>query len=67
MKTRTKVFITLVALSFLMVLFLYGTQSYFHYKEINLASDRCYEIGGTPIIEKDFLASNYSFSCEVSN
>ncbi|SER02630.1 hypothetical protein SAMN05216362_1412 [Piscibacillus halophilus] len=65
MKTRTKVLIAIGTLSFLMVIFLYGTQSYFNYKEINLASDRCYEIGGTPIVEKDFLTSNYSFSCNV--
>ncbi|CEG25616.1 hypothetical protein [Bacillus sp. B-jedd] len=45
-------------------LFLTGSQSYFHYKEINFATDKCYEVGGSPVVETSFLALSYSFSCE---
>ncbi|WP_453996298.1 hypothetical protein [Bacillus nitroreducens] len=67
MKIRTKVFIAIGTLSLLAVVFLYGMQSYFHNKEIEFASEGCYEIGGTPIVEKDFWALGYSFSCNVND
>lgn len=67
MKTKTKVLIAVCTLSFLTVVFLIGTQSYFNNKEINFASDRCYEIGGTPKVESEFLALDYSFSCQTYN
>ncbi|WP_077214835.1 hypothetical protein [Bacillus dakarensis] len=64
MNKTIKTIITICVLSFLTVLFLVGMQSYFHYKEIDFATDECYEIDGVPKVEKDFLALNYSFSCE---
>ena len=67
MKTKTKMFILIGVLTLVTTLFLVGTQSYFHNKEINYASDKCYEIGGSPKVKSDFLALNYSFSCEVNN
>jgi len=44
-------------------LFLTGAQSYFNHKEINYASEKCYEVGGSPVVETSFLALSYSFSC----
>ncbi|WP_067729829.1 hypothetical protein [Oceanobacillus damuensis] len=67
MKIRTKIFIAIGVLSFVTVAFLISTQSYFNNKEISLASDRCYEIGGMPKVESDFLNLNYSFSCQENN
>lgn len=66
MKFRTKwVVATLCAFTVVMVMFLVGTQSYFNNKEIENASEQCYEIGGTPEVESDFLAMNYSFECHT--
>lgn len=50
----------------LMVMFLVGAQSYFSHKEINLASERCLEIGGVPQVTSGFLTINYSFSCDAN-
>ncbi|MGC8231061.1 hypothetical protein ACP2W0_18960 [Pseudobacillus badius] len=44
--------------------FLITAQSYFHHKEIKEAGKGCLEQGGTAVVEKSFLALNYSFSCE---
>lgn len=64
MKIRTKMIIAISVLSFVAVAFLISTQSYFNNKEISLASERCYDIGGMPKLESDFLHLNYSFSCQ---
>lgn len=66
MKSKKKIFLGIGAFSFLTVVFLIGTQSYFNNKIINLASDGCYEIGGSPKLERDFFAINYSFSCQIN-
>ena len=65
MKKNMKLLITLCVLTLLTIVFAIGTQSFFSNKEINLASDKCYEAGGTPTVESSFLAVNYSFSCQV--
>ncbi|GAA0289011.1 hypothetical protein GGQ92_002357 [Gracilibacillus halotolerans] len=67
MKTKTKMFILIGILTLVTVLFLIGTQSYFNNKEIELATDKCYEIGGTAKVKMDLLSLSYSFSCEVDN
>ena len=67
MKTKTKMFILIGILTLVTVFFLIGTQSYFNNKEIKLATDKCYEIGGTAKVKMDLLALSYSFSCEVDN
>ncbi|WP_240377959.1 hypothetical protein [Bacillus piscicola] len=67
MKNRNKLIILIGTLSFVMVAFLISTQSYFNSKEIRLASDRCYEIDGTPKVQADSLNLSYSFSCEKNN
>lgn len=65
-KVRTKwVVLALCSLTIVMGIFLLGMQSYFNNKEIENASDQCYEIGGTPKVESDFLAMNYSFECHT--
>jgi hypothetical protein len=47
------------------VAFLTIESSYFNTKEINLASTRCYEIGGEVILEiHNNLTSEYSFECK---
>ncbi|MGR9049530.1 hypothetical protein ACQ4XT_12975 [Halobacillus faecis] len=67
MNDRTKwMVLTLCTLTMIMGIFLVGTQSYFNIKEINNASDQCYEIGGTPEVESDFMAINYSFECHTA-
>jgi hypothetical protein len=66
MNSKTKwVIAALGTLTVVMVIFLIGTQSYFNKKVIKNASDQCFEIGGTPAVESDFLAVNYSFKCET--
>lgn len=67
MKIRTKMLVAIGVLSFVMISFLVSTKSYFNNKEIGLANDKCYEIGGMPKVESDFLTLNYSFSCEENN
>lgn len=67
MKIRTKMLIAIGALSFVMIAFLVSAKSYFNNKEISLANDRCYEIGGMPKVESDFLTLNYSFSCQENH
>ena len=67
MSSGKKVLLMISVLSFLMIIFLFGTKSYFNHQIITLANDRCYEVGGTPVVEKDMWAINYSFSCEEAN
>ncbi|SET63946.1 hypothetical protein SAMN05216389_11826 [Oceanobacillus limi] len=65
MKERTKILIASIGMSlFISVLSLICAQSYFNSKEIRLASDRCYEVGGLPKVSSDYLHLNYSFSCQ---
>lgn len=45
--------------------FLIATQSYFHTKEIKMASEGCYDIDGDVVLETSFLNLSYSFSCEA--
>lgn len=67
MNTKNKVLMTaIIGFSLVMVVFLVGVSVYFNTKEINNASERCYEIGGMPTVETSFLTINYSFSCEVT-
>ncbi|RHW41532.1 hypothetical protein D1B31_07360 [Neobacillus notoginsengisoli] len=61
MKKKT---IGLIAVAAFVIVFLTGSQSYFNYKEINFATDKCLEIGGSPVVQSSFLALNFSFSCE---
>lgn len=67
MKTNIKSVITIGVLSLLAVVFIFGTQVFFNNKEINNFSEKCYENGGTPKVERDFLSLNYSFSCPKNN
>ena len=47
------------------VAFLTIASSYFNTSEINLASTRCYEIGGEVILEiHNNFTSEYSFKCK---
>ncbi|WP_153462047.1 hypothetical protein [Sediminibacillus terrae] len=39
--------------------------SVMNHLQINNAANQCVEIGGNPIVEKDLLAFNWSFSCDV--
>ena len=64
MKTNTKWLLIVGGLTILMVTFLIGTKSYFNNKEINLASEKCFERDGNPVVDMDSLALNYSFSCD---
>ena len=64
MKFKTKVYLSAAALVVLMSIFLVATKSYFNNKEINVASDQCYEKGGQPNVSMTALTLNYSFSCE---
>ncbi|MCP3030916.1 hypothetical protein LF817_06120 [Halobacillus sp. A1] len=66
MSLNKKVLLSLIAFSIVVAIFLIGTHSYFNYKIINYASDRCYEEGGVPDVEQSFLAWNYSFNCDIS-
>ncbi|KGR80828.1 hypothetical protein CD31_22280 [Lysinibacillus boronitolerans JCM 21713 = 10a = NBRC 103108] len=45
-------------------IFLIGAQSHYNQKEIKIASKLCLENGGQPTIIRDYLALNYSFSCQ---
>ncbi len=45
-------------------IFLIGAQSHYNQKEIKIASKLCLESGGHPKIIRDYLALNYSFSCQ---
>ncbi len=45
-------------------IFLIGAQSHYNQKEIKIASKICLENGGHPKIIRDYLALNYSFSCQ---
>lgn len=66
MEYKTKwVVSTLCTITILMGIFLVGTQSYFNSKEIDNASNQCYDIGGTPEVESSFLAISYSFECHT--
>ena len=56
--------LSIAAVSVLAAVILIGSLSYFNYREINLASDLCYEVGGSPKVESTFLAFHYSFSCQ---
>ncbi|WP_342513776.1 hypothetical protein MKY34_03015 [Sporosarcina sp. FSL K6-1522] len=51
-------------LTFVMMAFLVGAQSYFNNKEIGFASTECLEQGGSITVETSFLALEYSFSCD---
>ncbi|WP_216827512.1 hypothetical protein [Alkalihalobacterium elongatum] len=51
-------------LSVVVIVFLIGSQSYFHTKEISQLTTRCLEIDGGATIETSFLNLSYSFSCE---
>ncbi|REB07357.1 hypothetical protein DVB69_11020 [Sporosarcina sp. BI001-red] len=67
MTKKTKMFVMLGTLIFVMTVFLISTQSYFNNKEIGLANDGCPEIGGIPDLQSSFLNLTYSFSCDTSN
>jgi hypothetical protein len=67
MNSQMNVLKVLGVLAFLCLIFLYGSQLYFDYREIQLASDGCYKLGGTPIVEREYISSSYSFSCDVHN
>lgn len=64
MKLKTKLLLSVIGLALLTTVFLIGSQSYFNNKEVNLASDKCYQKGGQPNVEMAFLTLNYSFSCD---
>lgn len=52
--------IALLGVAFLMI-----ESSYFHTKEINNASTRCYEVGGKVILEiHNNFTTEYSFECK---
>ncbi|HZG72954.1 MAG TPA: hypothetical protein VEY51_15560 [Chondromyces sp.] len=47
-----------------MVIFLITSASMMNHIQIKTAVDGCIEKNGTPNVEKDFLAFNWSFSCQ---
>lgn len=67
MKKKTKIFIMLGTLIFVMTVFLIGTQSYFNNKEISFANDGCLEAGGMPELQSSFLNLSYSFICQSTD
>lgn len=64
---RKNLVITMSTLTFVGMSFLFAALSYFNHQEINLAVEKCFEIGGMPAVESDTFAINYSFSCETGN
>ncbi|MDX8044995.1 hypothetical protein SH601_03265 [Gracilibacillus sp. S3-1-1] len=64
MKTRMKIILSVVGVVLLMMLFIHASESYFRYKEISLASEKCIEDGGYPKVET-YSSNDYSFSCET--
>ncbi|MFE0506806.1 hypothetical protein ACWF7H_17840 [Peribacillus butanolivorans] len=55
----------ILVIAFFGVAYLTIESSYFNTKEINLASTRCYEIGGEVILEiHNNLTSEYSIECK---
>lgn len=64
MNTKQKVLATVSVAIILAVAVIIGAETYSNHKIISYASDQCYDRGGSPEVEKDFLGMNYSFSCE---
>lgn len=60
---RRVIKITLLLLP-LVLFFMIGAGSYFNHQVIDTAVEGCEKIGGKVSLEKDFLAINWSFSCE---
>lgn len=53
------------AVILLVVAFMVLTTSYFNTKEIKLASEGCYEVGGSVFLEiHNSMTSSYSFECK---
>lgn len=53
------------AVALLIVAFMVLTTSYFNTKEIKLASEGCYEVGGSIVLEiHNSMTSSYSFECK---
>lgn len=53
------------AVVLLIVAFMVLTTSYFNTKEIKLASEGCYEVGGNVVLEiHNSVTSSYSFECK---
>ncbi|MEA0555193.1 hypothetical protein U1P98_15925 [Lysinibacillus irui] len=64
MKRIIKYVLAVGTLVILSGIFLIGVQSHYNQKEIKIASKLCLENGGQPKIVRDYLALNYSFSCQ---
>ena len=56
--------ITLLLLFPIGIFFMVGVGSYFNHQVIDTAVEGCEKRGGKVSLEKDFLAINWSFSCE---
>ncbi|UED81307.1 hypothetical protein FH508_0005295 [Lysinibacillus sp. CD3-6] len=64
-KTHLNSIMWLVAILLLGISFLVHATSYFHTKEINTASSRCYEIGGEVILKiYNNVTNTYYFECK---
>ncbi|MDV2682958.1 hypothetical protein RYX56_01075 [Alkalihalophilus lindianensis] len=64
MKKNLLVMLLVLNVAVLVAVFLLGTQSYFHSKEVQSLTEGCREVGGTPLLEIDTFVLAYSFSCE---
>lgn len=62
MKSRKGLII--IFFSAFVTFFLIGVGSYYNHQAIESAVEGCEKVGGEVNLEKDFLAINWSFSCE---
>ena len=68
MKVKSKMFIASVlgSLGVVTIAFLIASEAYFNSKEVSLATDRCFEDGGSPVVELAVLNLEYTFECKGS-
>ncbi|QTM98969.1 hypothetical protein ERJ70_06425 [Sediminibacillus dalangtanensis] len=62
---KRKMVFLLTGLTIFLAVFLLISTSVMNHLQINNAADQCVEIGGSPNVEKDFFAFNWSFSCDI--
>ncbi|SDL88952.1 hypothetical protein [Sediminibacillus halophilus] len=60
-----KMLFLLTGMTIFLVVFLLIATSVMNRLQINNAANQCKEIGGSPNVEKDLFAINWSFSCDV--
>lgn len=63
-KRGIKALLLSIILIIAMVAFSIFTDSFFHNQTLKTAIDGCEKNGGIPVVEKDYFAIHYYFSCE---